>query len=283
MIVKVPDAQPFETTQDRYATVLGTRLCLTSYDELTRRCHALARRDQVAAIEFTNTHIVTLRRHDPAYSQLTACYDHFIPDATPLVWCLNRVGAGLGDRVYGPTFFRQCLTATTPDYRHYLLGGSPTCGDRLRAAIRDWNPSAQIVGTAHDRCLLDGTLEGSAEDRVLREIHQLSPHFIWVGLGTPKQDAWVSRHKSQLRHGVVLSVGFAFDVNAGMKPDAPLWMQRRGLTWLYRLASEPRRLAGRYLKYNSLFLWYLLWDGLRGKALEGPHIHTPCRSAVSPP
>ena len=66
--------------------------------------------------------------------------------------------------------------------------------------------------------------------------------------------------------GVILTVGFAFDVNAGMKPDAPLWMQRVGLTWVFRLASEPRRLLGRYLRYNFLFLFYLAVDGLRGRA-----------------
>lgn len=65
---------------------------------------------------------------------------------------------------------------------------------------------------------------------------------------------------------MLLAVGFAFDVNAGTKTDAPAWMQRRGLTWLYRLCAEPRRLAGRYVKFNGLFLWYLLWDGVRGRA-----------------
>ena len=109
----------------------------------------------------------------------------------------------------------------------------------------------------------------------MAELERLSPDFIWVGLGTPKQDAWVKRQKSQLRRGIVLSVGFAFDVNAGMKPDAPPWMQRWGLTWLFRFASEPRRLAGRYFKYNSLFLWYLAADGLRGRVWA----HSPVTDA----
>ena len=65
---------------------------------------------------------------------------------------------------------------------------------------------------------------------------------------------------------MILTVGFAFDVNAGLKPDAPAWMQRCGLTWIFRLASEPRRLGSRYLKHNLLFLYYLLRDGLRGRA-----------------
>jgi N-acetylglucosaminyldiphosphoundecaprenol N-acetyl-beta-D-mannosaminyltransferase len=251
---------------DGFGRVLNTPLCVTSHEAFGRRCLVLAREARPVAAEFTNTHIVTLRRHDPAYRELTSCYDYFVPDATPLVWCLNRLGAGLRDRVYGPAFMRHFLTTSPPDCRHYLLGGSAECGLRLAAAAREWNPGIQIVGSAHDRCLPDGTLEGTAEARVLEELRELKPDIIWVGLGTPKQDAWVQRHKPRLSRGVILSVGFAFDVNAGMKPDAPPWMQGIGLTWLFRLASEPRRLFGRYLKYNSLFLWYLLWDGLRGRA-----------------
>jgi N-acetylglucosaminyldiphosphoundecaprenol N-acetyl-beta-D-mannosaminyltransferase len=100
----------------------------------------------------------------------------------------------------------------------------------------------------------------------MEEIHRLSPDFIWIGFGTPKQQAWVHRYKARIARGVILTVGFGFDVNAGMKPDQPMWMQRLGLGWLFRLWSEPGRLFGRYLKYNSLFIWYLLWDGVRGKA-----------------
>src|SRR6185436_12152248 len=116
------------------------------------------------------------------------------------------------------------------------------------------------------RCNADGSLEGTAEREVVDEINRLSPDFIWVGFGTPKQQAWAHRHKLPLRRGVVLTVGFAFDANAGLKPDAPVWMQRRGLTWVYRLISEPRRLGPRYLKWNSLFLYYLLRDGYRRQA-----------------
>jgi len=90
--------------------------------------------------------------------------------------------------------------------------------------------------------------------------------FIWVGSGTPKQQTRTKRHKHLLRRGVVLTVGFAFDVNAGTKPDAPAWMQRWGLTWVYRLATEPSRLGLRYLCYNSLILSCLLRDVARSRA-----------------
>jgi N-acetylglucosaminyldiphosphoundecaprenol N-acetyl-beta-D-mannosaminyltransferase len=262
-----PPAQPPPELAGNRFFVLGTPLTPTSYADLTWHCHQLARRPGCVTMEFTNTHIVTLRRHDRAFRELTSLYDHFIPDATPLVWCLNRMGANMPDRVYGPTFMRECLDRTTADCTHYLMGGSAECGARLRAIFQQRNPNVRFVSGFHGRCSTDGVLEGDAEQAVLEEINRVSPDFIWVGLGTPRQQAWIKRHKHLLRRGVVLTVGFAFDVNAGTKPDAPPWMQRLGLTWLFRMASEPRRLVGRYCKFNSLFLFYLFWDGLKRQAL----------------
>ncbi len=244
--------------------VLGTPLVTTDYGRLSDWCHARCREPGAVALEFANTHIVTARRHELDYRALTAAYDYFIPDASPLAWCLRRQGAPLRERVYGPTFMRECLERTSADVSHYLLGGSPECAVRLRERFS----RARFVGGFHGRCDARGMLAGDADSAVLAELARLSPDFIWVGLGTPKQDAWVNRQKARLPRGVVLSVGFAFDVNAGLKPDAPAWLQRLGLTWLFRLASEPRRLFSRYLKYNSLFLWYLAADGLRGRAWQ---------------
>jgi len=249
--------------------VLGTALPITTYPELAAFCHQRARRPGCVAMEFTNTQIVTMRRHEPDFRELTSAYDFFIPDATPLVWCLNWQGARMRDRVYGPTFMRECLSRTGPEFTHYLLGGSAECGARLRELFQRLNPSIQFVGGFHGMCSKEGILEGPYEESVIEEINRISPDFIWVGFGTPKQQAWLKRHKHLIRRGVILTAGFAFDVNAGTKPDAPFWMQRLGLTWLFRLASEPRRLLRRYLKYNTLFLYYLVRDAIwRGSALK---------------
>jgi N-acetylglucosaminyldiphosphoundecaprenol N-acetyl-beta-D-mannosaminyltransferase len=218
------------------------------------------------ALDFANTQIVTMRRHEPDFRELTSGYDCFPPDGMPLIWCLNQAGAGLQDRVYGPTFMREFLTRAPDGFTHYLLGGSEECGKKLRERFERVNPAVRFVGAFHGKCNLDGRFEGPAETEVIEEINRLSPDFIWVGFGTPKQQAWTRLHKPLIRRGVILTVGFAFDVNAGMKPDAPGWMQRLGLTWVFRLCSEPRRLFGRYLRYNLLFSYYLLCDGLRGRA-----------------
>jgi N-acetylglucosaminyldiphosphoundecaprenol N-acetyl-beta-D-mannosaminyltransferase len=250
--------------------LLGTPLLLTDYRGLGEQCCQWARAGVCVALEFANTQIVTMRRHDPWFRDLTSVSDAFAPDGMPLVWCLRPAGARLRDRVYGPTFMRLFLNSAPAGSTHFLLGGSEECGAQLRAVFGKVNPGLRFVGGFHGRCLPDGRMTGAADTEVIAEINRLSPDFLWVGFGTPKQQAWIKRYKAQLRRGVILSVGFAFDVNAGMKPDAPAWMQRLGLTWIYRLGSEPRRLGARYLRYNSLFLFYLLWDGLRGRAWGKP-------------
>jgi N-acetylglucosaminyldiphosphoundecaprenol N-acetyl-beta-D-mannosaminyltransferase len=253
----------------RTLAVLGTPLLLTDYVGLSDACLEWARSGRVVALEFSNTQIVTMRRHEPAFRALTSVTDAFAPDGMPLIWCLNRRGAGLKDRVYGPIFMRHFLERAPSDFTHYLLGGSEECGRRLRETFQKANPGLKFIGGFHGRCGLDGSLPPEDDARLFDELARLRPDFIWIGFGTPKQQAWIQRNKHRLSKGVLLSVGFAFDVNAGMKPDAPLWMQQLGLTWVFRLCSEPKRLGPRYFKWNLLFLWYLLADALGGRATGG--------------
>jgi N-acetylglucosaminyldiphosphoundecaprenol N-acetyl-beta-D-mannosaminyltransferase len=240
--------------------VLGCDLAVTSYADLSQKLITYTRDDSdPLVVDFANTHVITLRCHDVEFAAWSKSSDITAPDGMPLVWVMNRRGAVLEDRVYGPTFTREFLTSCPPDRTHYLVGGSVECGEKFRIRMLALNPSLKFVGSYHGRCDAGGVLQD--DQAVLREIREKRPDFIWVGLGAPKQYAWIHRIKPRIERGVILAVGFAFDVNAGMKLDTPAWMQRLGLGWLHRMASEPKRLVGRYLKYNSLFLWYLMRDG----------------------
>lgn len=232
--------------------VLSTDLACTDYEALGAHLLTRCRQPGPYAVDFSNTHIVTMRRHDPTFAATTASIDLFVPDGMPLIWCLNRQGAALQDRVYGPTFLRKFLATCPSKFSHYFLGGSPECEKKLCERLLEKNPQLNIVGSHH------GYFAGEEEPRVFKTIIACRPDFIWIGLGTPKQQELLQRLKPLLPSGILLAVGFAFDVNAGTKPDAPAFMQRLGLTWTYRLATEPRRLAGRYFYWNSLFLYYLL-------------------------
>ncbi len=242
--------------------VLGTELQATSYERLTQQLQFRCREPRVFAVDFSNTHIVTMRRADSSFREITSRFDLFIPDGMPLIWLLNWQGANLKDRVYGPTFMRHCVLSSPAPFTHYFLGGSEECVQRLKDSFLKLNPAIQIIGSRN------GYFKNDQDAEIVDEINRLSPDFVWVGLGTPKQQDWIHRNKARLKRGIVLAVGFAFDVNAGMKPDAPLWMQRWGLTWVFRLLSEPARLGPRYLRYNARFLFHLLWDGIRGRVFQ---------------
>lgn len=256
-------ALPFPTVD-----VLGHPMSVTTYRDLAGALCAHIRLSGVPplAVDFANTQVVTMRRHEPAFAAISGCMDITVPDGMPLIWVMNHRGAALRDRVYGPTFTRRFLESCPAGMTHYLVGGSEECGRKFRERMTALNPSLRFVGWYHGSCSSDGVLKDDAA--VLAEIREKRPDFIWVGLGTPKQYGWINRVKPKLDHGVLLAVGFAIDVNAGTKSDAPAWMQRLGLTWVYRMASEPRRLARRYLKWNTLFLFYLAADLLLGKPVK---------------
>src|SRR5215471_11913399 len=121
--------------------VLGTRLQLCSYASLTADLQARSRDAQAFSVDFTNTHIVTLRRGDRQFRELTGTVDYFIPDGMPLIWCLNRQGANLRDRVYGPTFMRECILNSPAPFTHYFLGGNDECVSRLQQNFQKQNPN----------------------------------------------------------------------------------------------------------------------------------------------
>jgi len=244
--------------------VLGTPLRVTTYAALTAELQSRSREWRTWAVDFTNTHIVTMRRHERRFREITSRFDCFVPDGMPLKWCMNLRRAELRDRVYGPTFMRRCVLDSPAPFTHYFLGGSEMCVERLKESFLRENRELRIVGAHH------GYFKSEEGPAIIDEINRLSPDFIWVGMGTPRQQNWVHGNKERIRRGIILAVGFAFDVNAGMKKDAPIWLQRLSLTWVHRLMTEPFRLGPRYLRYNTLFLFYLFWDGLRGR------VFAPC-------
>ena len=205
------------------------------------------------AHRLVNSYTFALADTDPAYQSLLSHSGVNLPDGKPLVTALNRLdrsGRPFG-QVRGPSFFVKCLDeGRAQGVRHFFLGGSPELLDALKIAVDGRFPGAQIVGmnsppfrplTAAERADQDAEIEAS------------DAHVVWVGLGTPKQDFEAQRICDSL--GITTAaVGAAFDFVAGTKPEAPDWMRRLSLEWVFRLMSEPRRLWRRYLFGNARFL-----------------------------
>ena len=147
----------------------------------------------------------------------------------------------------------RVISARSParGYRHFYFGGAPGVADRLAAALVAANPGLNVVGTACPP-FRPQTPEEDAE--LIAQINAAAPDIVWVGLGTPKQEYWMASHLRHIHASVLIGVGAAFDFLGGTKKQAPVWMQRIGLEWLFRLCSEPRRLWRRYAQIVPKFL-----------------------------
>jgi N-acetylglucosaminyldiphosphoundecaprenol N-acetyl-beta-D-mannosaminyltransferase len=236
-------------------TVLNTPCLLTSRESLVAAiseiCHNKVRPEPLS-VDFTNVHITTLRTLDSTFYAQTSSVDWFVSDSQILSWSMTLLGGRCHEKVYGPDFLAHFFQTCGKDIRHAFLGGSQDCLDFLCAKIKTFDPEVQIVTSHH------GYFDLLDEPAIIDSINGSNAHILWVGLGTPKQQEWIHRNKLQLNVAAILAVGFAFDVNAGTKRDAPAWLGPLGLTWLHRLLSEPRRLWKRYLVYNTVFLYKLL-------------------------
>jgi N-acetylglucosaminyldiphosphoundecaprenol N-acetyl-beta-D-mannosaminyltransferase len=170
------------------------------------------------------------------------------PDGMPLVWLAP---AGV-ERVYGPDLMRAvCDAGRAVGLRHYFYGGSAGTAALLAQKLIRLFPGLIVSGTFSPpyRELTDD------EFAALRiDIARQRPDVVWVGLGTPKQERFMAKRWRELDAGVLIGVGAAFDFLSGRVRQAPRWMQRSGLEWLFRLATEPGRLGRRYLKTNPLFV-----------------------------
>ena len=206
------------------------------------------------AVHFCNAYNVALARSDENYADLINRGDFVFSDGVPITWVGKRAKPDLAtqwERVYGPDVMKGVFARSTEHGpRHYLLGSSPEVLAALQRQLSQRFPHAQLVGSESPPFRPATPQELQERDERIRASGATA---VWVGLGTPKQDLEVARLASNLPV-VALAVGAAFDFLAGTKPQAPLWMQRSGTEWLFRLASEPRRLAKRYIWGNSVFL-----------------------------
>jgi N-acetylglucosaminyldiphosphoundecaprenol N-acetyl-beta-D-mannosaminyltransferase len=179
--------------------------------------------------------------------------DFTVPDGQPLVWALKLLGHPVRDRVYGPDLMdRACARAARTGRRFYLYGGrNQGALAQLARILRLRHPGLQIVGGYVPPFR---ELTADEEQAVVADIRRSGADVVWVGIGVPKQEKWMARMTARLPRQVLVGVGAAFDIHGGQVPQAPGWMQRLGLEWLFRLAQEPRRLWRRYLRYNPRFV-----------------------------
>ncbi len=246
--------------------ILDVGVSATSYDQVVAACAEWiaarrARRAGPAAryMCFLSVHGLITARDDASVRQILNSADIVAPDGMPVVWALRSFGFKGQARVYGPTaMHRLCENSAALGHRVFLYGGSDERLAELRSRLTSRFPNLQIAGSYAPpfRPLTDD------EDReVVARIRECDADLVFVGISTPKQERWMDQHRELLPGVVLAGVGAAFDFHAGCVRQAPGWVQRRGLEWLFRLAMEPARLWKRYLLVTPRFLplWAAQW------------------------
>jgi N-acetylglucosaminyldiphosphoundecaprenol N-acetyl-beta-D-mannosaminyltransferase len=204
----------------------------------------------------TGVHGVIESQRDPVLKEIHNAAGMVTPDGMPLVWCGMVAGARGMTRVYGPDLMlKVCGESEATELRHFFYGAAEGVADELASNMREWFPNLDVVGT-HSPPFRDLT-----DEEVHQTVHMINlarPDIVWVGLSTPKQERWMSQFRGMLDAPVLIGVGAAFDIHAGRVSQAPHWMQRSGLEWLFRLSVEPKRLWRRYLSVIPAFMFQIV-------------------------
>lgn len=217
--------------------------------DILEKWRAEGRREYVLC---TSVHGLMEAQRDPEIRSALNRSGLTTEDGMPLVWWCQRSGYFNAGRVNGPDLlFAMCERATQNGHRHYFYGSSPRIIEAMVSHLVERYPGMTIAGY---RCPPFRPLTPEEDAADIQAINDARPDYVWVGLGCPKQDRWVAQHAGKIQAAALLGVGAAFDIVAGVQPRAPRWMQRSGSEWLFRLMMEPRRLAHRYLVYNTIFV-----------------------------
>lgn len=241
--------------------ILGLQVNVQRFDEAVNTILVWAREPEHRYICTCTVNEVMSSRDNPALRQVINQADMVTADGMPLVWVQHWWGHATAERGYGPDLMRAvCERGVGLNIRHYLWGGLEGVADRLAIQLKAKYPRLEIVGAFSPPVSPVGTVP---DPDVVERLNRVAPDIIWVGLGGPKQNLWMSLYRPVLNAPLLIGVGAAFDFLSGTKKQAPVWMQRNGMEWLFRLVSEPRRLWRRYLVYNPLFVWHILLQTLQ--------------------
>jgi N-acetylglucosaminyldiphosphoundecaprenol N-acetyl-beta-D-mannosaminyltransferase len=233
--------------------IVGIPLAVSDYEEVVAWMGAVIEADARAYVTAAAVNLVMSAREQPETMTAVLGATLAVPDGMPLVWALRALGHGTATRVYGPDLMLSfCAYAASRAIPMYLYGGRDEAAlALLTRRLRERFPGLQIAG-GHSPPFRE--LTAAEEEQVATDIERSGAKVVWVGTGQPKQERWMHRMRPRLETPLLVGVGAAFDFHAGLVPQAPRWMQRAGLEWIYRLSREPRRLWRRYARYNPRFV-----------------------------
>lgn len=232
--------------------VIGIQVNAIDYQAAVNQIIDAGKHRRSMAVTALAVHGVMTGVSDPAHQYRLNQFDLVCPDGQPVRWALNRLhGCGLRDRVYGPELtLRLCQAAAEEGVSVFLFGATDQMLDQFANRLCERYPKLVIAGR---RASAFRTITPEERDELARQINASGAGMCFVGLGCPRQEVFAYEMRDRVEMPLI-AVGAAFAFHAGMLAQAPPWMQRYGLEWLYRLSREPKRLWKRYSTTNPAFV-----------------------------
>lgn len=232
--------------------VLGVHVGVLTPETLLEEVCSIIDEGAHTYVTFTGVHGVMESQRDQVLMSVFNGAGISAPDGMPMVWAGRWAGIPGGARCYGPDCMLDlCRLAAEKRWPIFLYGGKVGVAETLADNLMMKFPNLIVAGTLTPpfRALTEEEIEDE-----ISTINESRARFVFVGLGAPKQERWMAERVSRLQANALFGVGAAFDFHTGLVRQAPLWVQRIGMEWFYRLCTEPRRLASRYLRNNPAFI-----------------------------
>ena len=244
--------------------ILGVQISSISNDDLLAEFtqHILHKQKKQVCITPVNSVLAALKNE-----QVKTIYnnaDYVLCDGVPLKWAASFLNTPIVERITGLDLLPNLVELSAKnDFSIFLLGASPGVGDKLKDIILTKYPNAKIVGVYVPPFM--ATFTAAENDKMINAVNAASPDVLLVSLTAPKQDIWITQNKHALNATLMVGIGGAFEVKAGLAKRAPKWAQKAGLEWLYRFIQEPKRLFRRYFIEAPLFIPLIIKQKLSTK------------------
>ena len=237
--------------------ILGINVSTAGIDEMVNKIVGFAETNSGSlTIACANAHSLMVAQEDREFFDALNDFDILLPDGIGVVYASRISEGGITKKIGGPDLFRELSRYVNDNRgcRYFFLGSTEEVLEKIRKNMRTRLPNVELAGTCSPPF---GDFSEQENQRIIEMINESAPTVLWVGMTAPKQEKWIYRNRQRLKVPIIGAVGAAFDYFAGTK-KRPQWMIDRGLGWVYRLISEPKRLWRRYLLSAPIFIYLVL-------------------------
>ena len=237
--------------------ILGIEIDNIFKTEALQVIEKLVKNNKPSLIVTPNVDVLMNLQRDEEYREIYKKASLVLTDGVPLLWASRFLGTPIKEKISGSDIFDDiCKLGAEKGYKLFFMGGREGAASHAAEIMRSKYPKIKIVGI--DSPPVGFENDKNEMDRIKKLIKKTKPDILFLGLGSPKQEKWYNRYSVELGIPVTMGIGITFEYTSGMVKRAPVWMQKIGLEWFFRLMMEPKRLWRRYLINDSGFFWLVL-------------------------